>query len=137
MTTNTERRKLKTVHMNNLYLRVESMANIERIYHNKKPNGHWFDKNTLSFFGSKLPEYAYALNSNLNATYDKPSDNWYYFISSEKHPYPDFQHMVRRYTIRALDTRTGDMETVGEFGAYPTKDQARNALGKILGVNTI
>jgi len=77
----------------------------------KQKGGHWFDDDTIRFF-----------KSSYGSLYgDK------YFISSEKPP-----HDKRKWTIRKVNWETGNVENVGEFGAFPTKSQAERKLKSLL-----
>ena len=58
--------------------------------------GHWFDADTMRFFGSRI------------GIARKKGDD-FYFVSSEKPP-----HGPRRYSVRKMDIN-GKIETVGEF----------------------
>lgn len=76
-----------------------------------KPGGHWFSKDTMRFFSSRLPDYAYLKGDNA------------YFITSEK----DFSGSNRFYTIREFNRNTGEIETIGDFNNM-TKTEARREL---------
>lgn len=82
---------------------------------NRKAGQHWFDKDTMGFFKSKVPQSHVGLVKNK------------YFISSEKSPWD-----ARKYSIREWRGKTKDIETVGEFGAYKTKAQAERNLKKLI-----
>jgi hypothetical protein len=70
---------------------------------------HWFDPDTLSFFSSRVGDTLYGGR---------------YFVSSEKPPASlmtwDGQ---RRYTVREA-LPDGKVQTVGEFGEWPTRAAA-------------
>jgi hypothetical protein len=78
---------------------------------NQKKGQHWFDRDTIRFFKS---------------TYSHLYDNKY-FISSEKSP-----HDKRKWSIRKVDWRTGNVETVGEFQQFTTKKQAEKKLRSLI-----
>lgn len=69
--------------------------------------GHWFDRDSMTFFGSMLPAYAAW-----------PLPGGAYFISSEKYP-----SGYRAYSIQWADC-IGEIHTVGEFMAYETLREA-------------
>lgn len=94
--------------------RVE-IEKIVRTYKNLNENGHWFDKDTLSFFNSKMPQRGF-----------KHKDS-YYFITSEK-----FGDNERKYTPRRLDLNTGEIETIGEFNTLD-RNGAISLLREVLG----
>lgn len=74
---------------------------------NKKAGQHWFDEDTMRFFKSDFGK----LYSNK------------YFISSEKSP-----HNPRRWSIRKVNWKTGDVDTVGEFQQFSTQASAKRYL---------
>ena len=74
--------------------------------------GHWFDKETMSFFKCKLPSMGIL------------HGNHYYFVSSEQGPTVESS---RRYTVRTMDLN-GKMSTIGEFQEYETLGKANTAL---------
>lgn len=80
---------------------------------NKEKGFHWFDKATIRFFKSRVMSW-----DNVTG----------YFISSERHSFDT----SRCYTIRKADFNTGQVETVGEYGEYPTLTRAKTALNKLL-----
>ena len=78
---------------------------------NKTTGNHWFDKDTMRWFDSKV----YG-----SVHYGR------YFISSEVPPYSR-----RRYTIRYAD-ECGRIETIGEVAKYATYTAASKALDKMI-----
>lgn len=73
---------------------------------NKAHGGHFFDRQTMRFFKSRIE------SSVLSGRY---------FLTSEQPP-----GGRRAYTVRRASD-TGAVRTVGELGAYATKEQARKA----------
>ena len=76
-----------------------SMLDIERAH-----RGHWFDPDTLRFFGCRLPRYGYALPNGGAA-----------FVSSEQQPpsyEPSYRTHPRAYTVRIQGP-------AGDFGPSP------------------
>lgn len=71
---------------------------------NRKAGQHWFDEDTLRFFQSRFGKLY--------------GDR--YFISSEKSP-----NNPRRWSVRKVDWKTGDIGTVGEFQQFPTEASAK------------
>lgn len=67
---------------------------------------HFFDADTMEFFGSKVLPTVYV-GSDLS-----------YFVTSEKH-----QDDPRLYTVRSCDVR-GDVQTVGSFQEHTTASDA-------------
>ena len=84
------------------------MRQYEFIELNKSKGLHWFDKDTLRFFKSRVSNWDCI--SGL-------------FISSERGP-----DMVRKYTVRKADFETGNVSTVGEFQQYRTIKAAKGAM---------
>ncbi|NOQ37585.1 hypothetical protein GQ472_01725 [archaeon] len=74
----------------------------------RKAGLHWFDKDSMSFFNSKLHGTVFV----------SPAKN-VYFISSEtfEEDNPDYP---RKYTIRQFNPRDGSVSEVGGFQAYDT-----------------
>lgn len=71
---------------------------------------HWFDRDTLRFFRTRLPEGGYS------------GPGGVFFVTSEKSP-----HGPRRYTVRHL-TGPGRIHTVGKFCTLPRFTADRLAL---------
>jgi hypothetical protein len=65
---------------------------------------HWFEKDTMRFFKSRVGDRAYA-----------DGRGGAYFVSSEKGP-----HGPRKYTIRKYDPKKCSIETIGKFQQYRT-----------------
>lgn len=74
---------------------------------NKAKGQHFFDKDTLAFFGSNVYNGLYTVAGRQ------------FFITSEN----NFNRTKKGYTIREA-MPDGDIETVGEFLGYETKEQA-------------
>jgi hypothetical protein len=81
-----------------------TMAEIRREY-DPGEGRHWFDRGTMSFFGTRLPRTG------------RRGPGGTYFVTSEQPPHGD-----RRWSVRKL-VGPGEIETVGEFCAM-TKAQA-------------
>jgi hypothetical protein len=79
---------------------------------NKDKGFHWFDKETLHFFRSRI------------SNWDPISG---LFITSESGP---FGQGPRAYTVRLADFTTGQVHTIGEFQAYSSIKRAKTALSK-------
>tara|TARA_R100000781_G_scaffold113636_2_gene82552 strand:+ start:983 stop:1348 length:366 start_codon:yes stop_codon:yes gene_type:complete len=79
---------------------------IEEMKENNKANGmHWFSKDTMNFFDSKIETSIY---------YDRT------FITSER----THDSSKRKYTWRLALGRGKDIETIGDFLQFETLDQA-------------
>ena len=78
---------------------------------NYAQGGHWFDKETKAYFGSRISRNVY------------PVADGAYFVSSE---YTGFDKTGRAYTVRFSAT-DGSISTVGEFLEYRTRDAAHRA----------
>jgi hypothetical protein len=86
---------------------------------NKAKGQHFFDKDTLAFFGSNVYNGLYTVNDRQ------------FFITSED----NFNRTEKGFTIREA-MPDGDIETVGEFLQYETKEQAIFAIPFQIGVKT-
>lgn len=89
-----------------------SMHDIEREYAPGEGR-HWFDKDTMRFFRTRLPLSGWR------------GAGGTYFTSSEK-PY---RH-GRRYSVRRL-VGPGCIDTVGDFCGYATAAQARSVAKRL------
>ena len=78
---------------------------------NKEKGGHFFDKNTLRFFNSRI-ESSLLKNK--------------YFITSEWYG----EGFKRLYTIREA-LKDGSIKTIGKFQEHKTKELAKEAIKKI------
>ncbi len=86
----------------------------------KASGGHWFDKDTLAFFGSKI-----------DSQYVWPVKGGAYFVSSEK---CRWNNGPRLYSVRFCSD-AGDIDTVGEFQGYKTAKAAVQAIHEIIKSN--
>lgn len=75
---------------------------------NRRYGGHWFDKNTLTYFSSRILPTIYGGRI---------------FISSEKDKH---SNEPRKYTLREA-MPDGSIHTIGEFGDYETLAAAKQA----------
>jgi hypothetical protein len=82
---------------------------------NRNANGHWFDPDTLRFFGSRV----------LATTYGPDSNGLIYFVSSERTGFD--QDAPRAYSVRAFHPPTATIDTVGEFCGHATRSLAIGA----------
>lgn len=78
---------------------------------NKDKGQHFFSKDTLNFFGSKVYPELYTVAGRQ------------FFLTSENY----YNGIERAYTIREV-TPDGNIETIGEFLQYATKEQATFAI---------
>lgn len=85
-----------------------------RDYYERNNGGNWFDKDTLKFWGCRLPKVAYETNAGL------------LFVTAED----DFSRTCKRYSIRR-QLVTGKIETVGEFQRYRTRAEAISAIREL------
>lgn len=82
---------------------------------NRSAGQHWFDPDTLRFFGSRV----------LVTTYGPDSIGRVYFVSSER---SGFDHDApRAFTVRSFDPATAGIDTVGEFLGHATRSRAITA----------
>ena len=77
--------------------------------------GHWFSKDTMRFFQSRISETVY---------YGK---DLLFFVSSEK----DRWDNPRMYTVRSYDPKTDQIDTVGEYQAYKSRSGAASAAERV------
>lgn len=81
--------------------------------------GHWFSKDTMRFFASRVMEDAFD-----------DENGHVYFVSSEQ-----FRYMgrvdARRYSVRCYTREGRDITTVGEFQAYATRKSALAAAERL------
>jgi hypothetical protein len=83
---------------------------------NKAHGNHWFDKETMDFFASRL----YG-----SVHYGR------YFISSEVPP-----HSRRRFTIRVA-SENGAIDTIGDFCQFATYKAASTHLDRLIKTNQL
>ena len=83
---------------------------VRDFYKRNQPDGHWFDADSMRFFGTKLPEIAYE------------SEAGVHFITRETDPSGVSAYSVRR------QLPNGDIETVGKFHSYKTRAAAAAAI---------
>lgn len=94
----------------NNVMKAVSMGEVKEFYARNNPDGHWFDKDSMRFFKTKLPRNAYQGNGGVT------------FITQETNPSDE-----TRYTIRR-QKHNGAIETVGEFHSYRTREAAMEAM---------
>jgi hypothetical protein len=75
--------------------------------------GHWFDKDTINFFGSRI------LWGSLTLVAGRP----WLFITSEH----NWDRTQRLYSVRSI-TNDGEVDTVGEFQNFETLREAKRFL---------
>lgn len=86
---------------------------VRSYYKRHRPDGHWFDTDSMKFFKTKLPASAYETNAGV------------LFVTSEVDPSGTKAYTVRRQTVQ------GDIKTVGEFHHFPTAAAARAEIKRI------
>ena len=74
----------------------------------KRHKGHWFSDGAMAFFDTILDGEAYQRD-----------DGYTYFVTGEQ-----FENLGRLWTVRVQDAE-GNVNTVGTFQKYGTKDEAR------------
>lgn len=80
--------------------------------------GHFFDKQAMRFFNSRVAQYGYR---KITCTESETLyHNLIFFVTSEKFDYKS----PRLYTIRRLNTQSGEIITVGEFQDFKTSATA-------------
>ena len=88
-------------------------SHVREFYDRNRPEGHWFDRDTLRFFKSKLPTSAYETDAGV------------LFVSRETNPSGITAFTVRRQMV------DGDIKTVGEFHHFPTAADARAQIKRL------
>ena len=91
-------------------MNIIKFSTVRANYASNQPDGHWFDRSTMDFFKTMLPDYAYETSAGI------------LFVTRETNP-----SRIKRFTVRRQG-ESGDIETVGEFHVYLT---AANALAEI------
>lgn len=89
-------------------------------------SGHFFDRDTMSFFGSRVVEYF------------RGNGKTAYFITSEKNPF--CSNSKRLYTVREVKRVKAksfygykyNVNTVGEFQGFKTSAAAKKYIEKLL-----
>jgi hypothetical protein len=76
--------------------------------------GHWFDRDTLRFFRSRVSSRVYQGFGGV------------YFVSSERGP-----SGKRRYSVRSFDQSTASIETAGEFQQFGTAAPAHREAARL------
>lgn len=76
----------------------------------EKRHSHFFDDDTMRFFKSRIYDEAYKFKDKI------------YFITSEKGP-----SNIRKWSTRYI-TQDGNIETLGQFQAYESLNDARRAI---------
>jgi hypothetical protein len=98
-----------------------------------KKGGHFFDKDSMKFFSSRVSDLMWQKGGSNDSSY-KTKD--IYFITSEA----DRGHIkhggsVRGFTIRK-SSADGDINTVSKFQEYSTLGEARKELKDTIGNGT-
>jgi hypothetical protein len=88
--------------------KTTTIENVIKAYYRGRPDGHWFDKGTLRFFGCRLPQRAFIAENGAR-----------YFVTSED----NWDRTARLYTVR-VQGLDGDMDTVGQFQCYSDRASA-------------
>lgn len=87
-----------------------TIDDVKRI--NKEKDRHWFERDTMRFFRSKIERDALRFGQLID---DK------YFITSEQFD----SDSPRLYSVRRFNPKEGSINTVGEFQEFGTKGQAK------------
>lgn len=93
----------------------ERFYTTDQIRRHSQGKTHFFDKDSMRFFNSRIGQNAYSTNNPFITL----------FVTSEKYEnrYSGTSE-ARYYTIRSYDSRTGSVDTVGEFQAYSSSKEA-------------
>lgn len=82
---------------------------------NQEIGHHWFSKDTMKFFKTKIPNDALK------------KGDYAYFITSETNPSGE-----TKYSIRKANLKTGVIDTEGEFFKFKSEEEAKNEMYKIM-----
>lgn len=93
---------------------MESIDDIITVH--KVAGGNWFDFDEMKYWGTQAHDHVVS-----------EGEKGSYFISSE----PDFYGEDRRFTVRYC-TMKGKISTVGEFRAYATEREAKDAIASLM-----
>jgi hypothetical protein len=85
---------------------------------NRRIGNHWFDPDTLRFFGGRVSETLYGGR---------------FFVSSERDSGGAWDGR-RFYSVRVAND-DGTIGTVGEFGAYASRSGAHRAAARLSGAS--
>lgn len=91
---------------------------------------HYFDRDTMRFFDSRLLEGVWAGKSNRQeAGVSTLPGNRYVFVTSERPPWGERRYSVRVVELLEVRDERADVriETAGEFYSHPTARAARMA----------
>ena len=93
---------------------LETVEDVQRLH-----RGHWFDAGAIRFFRTRFP--------------DRRVYGGKYFVTSEQFVGSDGTKAPRKYSVRQVNPRTGDIETVGgAFNTYPSLKAAQGAIWALL-----
>ena len=87
-----------------------TIDDVKRI--NKEKDRHFFDRDTMRFFRSRIERDALQFGQLID---DK------YFVTSEQFD----SDSSRLYSVRRFNPKEGSIDTVGDFQEFSTKGQAR------------
>lgn len=82
---------------------------------NRAIGHHWFDRDTVRFFGSRVGRTVYGGRFFVSSEQDQPFGR-----------FPAAWNGERRWTVRMADD-DGSITTVGPFGGYRSGEEARRA----------
>ena len=89
----------------------------------KKGSPHFFDKETMRFFSSRVSELMWK----------SPNRNIYFITSEKDSGHTQHSGSTRAFTVRIID-ENGDMKKVGKFQEYSTLNEARTRIKNIIGL---
>jgi hypothetical protein len=90
----------------------QTIAQLRQRANDSEHSAHWFAPSTLRFWNSRIGYSVY------------PGASHTFFVTSER------MREERRYTVRACDA-SGEILTVGDFGAFATRSAAHRAAGTL------
>ena len=102
------------------FQQFKTLAEVKKA--NKQIGDHFFDRQTMEFFNSRIESK--LINNNKNQKQNKQ-----FFITSEQFKDNGINGYIaeRLFTIREA-TKTGEIKTIGEFQGYNSKEQAKKEL---------
>jgi hypothetical protein len=108
------KRKIRSAQHNERKVKVLTIKDIKEL--NRKHGQHWFSPSTMRYFNSRVPLDNTRLINNE------------FFITSERFSYDH----PREYSIRRWSGREKNIDTIGEFGAFKSRQQAMRKLKELL-----
>jgi hypothetical protein len=95
-------------------IKTVPFADVAEYYARRQPTGHWFNKEILQLFRTRLPSVAYETPAGV------------LFITSDC----SFDRARQYYNVRR-QTVDGDIKTIGRYNDHRTRAEAMNFLKRV------